>query len=125
MLPYGQFYLTGNYLDDSPAITTHDRRGVVMGAGPPADTVLAKAMVAFPILPIPVQNAATAYLLHPLASPSATVQVLDTLGRVVLTQVVSAGSSQTVTQLTPLPAGLYVLHYADADRYLNAKVCRQ
>lgn len=259
VLPYGQFYLTGNYLDGSPAITAHNWRGVVMGAGPAADTVLAKATVPFPILPIPVQSAASAYaevlarvgcilpardtldqriirdvltrtgrfidvqggyphgtpystsyaawptltcgpapidtdhdgmpdawetahglnpndptdhgrlaangytnlenylnglvavalavpaahateaglqvypnpatdqltLLHPLAGPAASVQILDALGRVVLTQAVSAGSSQTVTQLTTLPAGLYVLRYADAGRCLTTKVCRQ
>lgn len=64
-------------------------------------------------------------LLHPLAGPAAAVQVLDTLGRVALTQVVSAVGSQTVIQLTTLPAGLYVLRYADAGRCLTAKFCRQ
>lgn len=47
------------------------------------------------------------------------------LGRVVRTQTISAGSSQRVTQLATLPAGLYVLHYADASRCPTTKVCRQ
>ena len=45
--------------------------------------------------------------------------------RVILTQVVGASSSQTVTRLTTLPAGLYVVRYADAGRCITTKVCRE
>lgn len=48
--PYGQFYLTGNYLDGSPA-----------------DTVLAQARGPFPIPLIPVQSATAVALAVPAA----------------------------------------------------------
>ncbi|GAB3288984.1 polysaccharide lyase family 1 protein [Hymenobacter humi] len=60
-LPYGKFYLTGNYLVGSPAVTAHNWRGAVMNGGTAADTVLSKVNQPFPIAPFTLQTAAEAY----------------------------------------------------------------
>jgi hypothetical protein len=60
-LPYGKFYLTGNYVDGSPAITSHNWSGVVMNAGTPADTVLSKVAAPFNLGPVATQSAHEAY----------------------------------------------------------------
>ncbi|GAB3638607.1 pectate lyase [Hymenobacter arcticus] len=62
-LPFGQYYVTGNYVDNSAFITSHNWRGVSMNGGTQADTTLAKATTAFAIGTdaLPVQTAAAAY----------------------------------------------------------------
>jgi hypothetical protein len=60
-LPYGKFYLTGNYLVGSPAVTAHNWQGVVMNGGTAADTVRSKVDQPFPIDPITLQTAPAAY----------------------------------------------------------------
>jgi pectate lyase len=60
-LPYGKFYLTGNYQDASADVTRHNWRGVTMNGGTPADTALAKATTPFKLGPVTTQSAAEAY----------------------------------------------------------------
>jgi hypothetical protein len=60
-LPYGKFYLTGNYMFGAPAVTARNWRGVVMNGGAPADTVLAKADKPFAIGQLVPQPATAAY----------------------------------------------------------------
>jgi len=62
-LPYGQYYLTGNYVDGYPAVTSRNWRGVSMNGGTQADTTLSKVTTAFTIgaSPLPLQTAAAAY----------------------------------------------------------------
>ncbi|WP_345221372.1 T9SS type A sorting domain-containing protein [Hymenobacter koreensis] len=61
VLPYGRFYLAGNYVDSSPAVTARNWLGVVMSGGTRADTVLAKAAVPFAMAAPPPQTALDAY----------------------------------------------------------------
>ncbi len=63
VLPYGQYYMTGNYVDNSAAITGHNWRGAAMNGGSLADTTQAKVLVPFAIetYPFPVQTAQAAY----------------------------------------------------------------
>jgi pectate lyase len=60
-LPYGKFYLSGNYVDGSPAVTARNWRGVVMNGGTTTDTVQAKVEKPFNLGPVAVQPAAVAY----------------------------------------------------------------
>jgi pectate lyase len=62
-LPYGQYYVSGNYVDGSPAVSRQNWQGVVMDKGTAADTVLAKAASPFSAESIPMQPAAQAYRL--------------------------------------------------------------
>jgi hypothetical protein len=63
VLPYGQYYVSGNYVDNSAFITNHNWRGVSMSGGTMADTTQAKATTAFTISAssLPVQSAQAAY----------------------------------------------------------------
>ena len=63
ILPYGQFYLTGNYSDNSAAVTAHNWLGVSMSGGARADTASAKVTTPFPISSnaLTVQTAQAAY----------------------------------------------------------------
>ncbi|MGI4874153.1 MAG: T9SS type A sorting domain-containing protein [Janthinobacterium lividum] len=63
ILPYGQFYLVGNYSDNSATVTAHNWLGVSMAGGVRADTTSAKATTPFTIssYALPVQTAQAAY----------------------------------------------------------------
>ena len=60
-LPYGKFYLTGNYVDGAPAVTARNWRGVVMNGGTAADTVQSKVTTPFALGPTTLQTASEAY----------------------------------------------------------------
>jgi pectate lyase len=60
-LPYGKFYLTGNYVDGAPAVTARNWRGVVMNGGTAADTVQSKVTTPFNLGPLALQTAPAAY----------------------------------------------------------------
>jgi hypothetical protein len=62
-LPYGQYYVAGNYVDNSAFITSHNWRGVSMNGGTLADTTQAKVAASFAIGAdaLPTQTAAAAY----------------------------------------------------------------
>ena len=60
-LPYGRFYVNGNYVDDAPEVTASNWLGVVMNDGTKADTVQAQAATPFPIVDVTTQNARAAY----------------------------------------------------------------
>lgn len=61
VLPYGKFYLQGNYVDGYSAITNNNWLGVSMSGGTQADTTLAKAAAEFNIAPVTTQTAQQAY----------------------------------------------------------------
>ena len=84
-----------------------------------AQTVVAR-LEAFP-------NPATDQLTlnYPVAGPAAHLQVLDALGRTVLTAPVAAGSTTSTLSLLALPAGLYEVVYRNASQRLTATVSRQ
>jgi hypothetical protein len=77
-LPYGKFYLAGNYQEASAEITRHNWRGVDMHEGTRADTVLAQAAAPFNLGPVATQSAQAAYPLV-LAGAGATRPARDTL----------------------------------------------
>ncbi|AMR26417.1 pectate lyase [Hymenobacter psoromatis] len=77
-LPYGKFYLSGNYQDASAEVTAHNWRGVVMNEGIPADTALSKVTAPFDLGPVTTQTAAQAYDLV-LAGAGASCPRRDTL----------------------------------------------
>ncbi|MVN77378.1 pectate lyase [Hymenobacter sp. HMF4947] len=77
-LPYGKFYLAGNYQDASADVTAHNWRGVTMNGGAAADTALAKATTPFDLGPVATQTAAAAYPLV-LEQAGATRPLRDTL----------------------------------------------
>ncbi|MDO7845057.1 pectate lyase [Hymenobacter sp. M29] len=60
-LPYGKFYLMGNYVDGAPAVTAHNWRGVVMNGGTAADTAQAKVTTPFALGAFTLQPARAAY----------------------------------------------------------------
>jgi pectinesterase len=61
ILPYGQYYVSGNYVDGSTAITQNNWLGAAMSGGTQADTTLAKAATAFDLGPITTHSAQDAY----------------------------------------------------------------
>jgi len=61
-LPYGKYYLTGNYVDGYPATTARNWLGAVMNGGTRADTTSAKATAPFATVELPVQSAEDAYM---------------------------------------------------------------
>jgi hypothetical protein len=77
-LPYGHFYLAGNYQEASAEVTAHNWRGVDMNEGTRADTALAKASQPFALGPVTTQPAARAYGLV-LAGAGASRPRRDTL----------------------------------------------
>jgi hypothetical protein len=77
-LPYGKFYLAGNYQEASADVTRHNWRGVDMNGGTRADTVLAQAAAPFDLGPVATQPAQEAYPLV-LAGAGATRPARDTL----------------------------------------------
>ena len=66
VLPYGKFYLTGNYVDSLPGIpsfvTYNNWRSAAMNGGSPADTNQSKVETPFEIAPLNTQAAEDAYL---------------------------------------------------------------
>ncbi len=63
VLPYGKFYLTGNYVDGYPNVTNNNWSGVNMNGGSVSDTILSKVTTEFPFLPVITQSAEDAYKL--------------------------------------------------------------
>lgn len=85
-LPYGKFYLDGNYVDGSPAVTASNWLGVVMNEGTAADTVLSKVISPFPAEAMATQPAAEAYALV-LQNAGAILPRRDTLDQRIINNV--------------------------------------
>jgi hypothetical protein len=62
-LPYGQYYISGNYVTNSSVVTAHNWRGVAMNGGSLNDTTRSKVLQPFPIGAdaLPTQAAPAAY----------------------------------------------------------------
>lgn len=56
--PYGEFYLSGNIMDDSPAVTEDNRKGVEVEDGNPAAALVQQPVA---VMDIPEQSALDAY----------------------------------------------------------------
>jgi hypothetical protein len=61
ILPYGKYFLQGNYVDGSSTITQNNWLGAAMSGGTQADTTLAKATTAFDLGPMTTHSAMLAY----------------------------------------------------------------
>ncbi len=85
-IPFGKFYINGNYVDGNPEVTNNNWLGVVMNQGTDADAQQAKVSVAFSAEPITTQNAADAYSLV-LKSVGATLPKRDTLDERIINDV--------------------------------------
>ncbi|MDB5250532.1 MAG: pectate lyase [Segetibacter sp.] len=85
-LPYGKFYISGNYVDGSPAVTHNNWMGVVMNEGTQADTVYSKVEIPFPAEAVNTQNAEEAYQLI-LKSVGAILPTRDTLDQRIINDV--------------------------------------
>ena len=60
-LPYGKFFVNGNFIDGSPEVTAENWKGVVMHEGTDADKTKARAEAAFPAEATATQSAKDAY----------------------------------------------------------------
>ncbi|MEJ6980911.1 pectate lyase [Pedobacter sp. P351] len=60
-IPFGKFYINGNYVDGSPGVSKDNWGGVIMEKGTKEDAEKAKLMQAFPSESIAIQSAAEAY----------------------------------------------------------------
>ncbi|MXV14478.1 pectate lyase [Pedobacter sp. HMF7056] len=60
-IPYGKFFIEGNYADGFPDVTANNWKGVDMEKGTEADAVNAKATTPFPSEELTAQPAAEAY----------------------------------------------------------------
>jgi len=70
-IPFGKWFIAGNFIDGSAAITADNWKGVSMNNGTEADKALAKMKAAFPSNEIKVQSPSEAYqkvLIHAGAS---------------------------------------------------------
>lgn len=80
VIPYGKYFINGNYIDGSTTNTNNNWRGVTMDGGTNADTSLAKVITPFNVLGggISTQAAVSAYDLV-LLNAGATYPTRDTL----------------------------------------------
>ena len=85
-LPYGKFYLSGNYVEGAPAVTARNWRGVAMNGGTAADTAQAQAATPFALGPLALQPARAAYEAV-LAGAGATRPRRDTLDQRIVREV--------------------------------------
>lgn len=61
VLPYGKYFVEGNYIDGNQAVTDNNWRGVAMSGGSQADTAQAKAVTAFSAMPVTTFSATDNY----------------------------------------------------------------
>ncbi|WP_165917234.1 pectinesterase family protein, partial [Flaviaesturariibacter aridisoli] len=87
-IPYGKYYINGNYVDGSTTNTANNWRGVTMDGGTAADTTLAKVTTPFSIVPVTTQDAASAYSLV-LQQAGATLPARDTLDQRIVNDVMN------------------------------------
>lgn len=60
-IPFGKFYVEGNFIDGSTGVTAQNWTGVVMNEGTEKDKNAAKLSAAFPAMTVATQKAADAY----------------------------------------------------------------
>ena len=87
-IPYGTFFLEGNYVDGSTLVTNNNWSGVVMNGGSANDTLLAKVTVPYPIVPITTYTAQQAYQ-QVLRGAGAVLPRRDTLDQRIMADVVN------------------------------------
>ncbi|MEP6676770.1 MAG: T9SS type A sorting domain-containing protein [Ferruginibacter sp.] len=86
VIPYGKYYLTGNYCDNSVTVTNDNWLGAAMNSGTFADTVSAKVTVPFAAIPINMELATDAYT-SVLARGGCSLPNRDTLDQRIMNDV--------------------------------------
>jgi hypothetical protein len=86
VLPYGKYYVDGNYVDGSSTVTARNWLGAAMSGGSYADTASAKVTVPFNIAPVTTHTALQAYDLV-LAGAGASLPKRDTLDQRIVNDV--------------------------------------
>ncbi len=86
IIPYGKYYLTGNYCDNSVAVTNNNWLGAAMNGGALTDTSQAKVIVPFNTIAINMENAVNAYN-SVLASVGCSLPNRDTLDQRIVNDV--------------------------------------
>jgi len=77
-IPFGKFYINGNYVDGSPDVSRDNWKGVDMNKGTEADKQKAKVNSAFGAIAMPLQSAEAAFL-SVLSHVGASLPKRDTL----------------------------------------------
>ncbi len=85
-LPYGKYYVKGNYVDGYTSITNNNWLGAKMNGGSLADTTQSKVTTEFAIPTINLQSAANAYSAV-MAGVGASIPARDTLDARIITNV--------------------------------------
>jgi len=85
-IPFGKFYLNGNYADGSPAVSNDNSAGVIMNNGTAADKATALVKQAFPAVTVMTQTAEDAYALV-LKNVGAVLPKRDTLDERIISEV--------------------------------------
>ncbi|GAB3875969.1 pectate lyase [Hymenobacter segetis] len=85
-LPFPQAYLSGNYVDNYPAVTRNNWLGVAPGSAPRSDTTRIKVTVPFATTPLPTQTAQDAYTAV-LAQAGCVLPVRDVLDQRIINDV--------------------------------------
>ncbi len=94
-LPYGKFYINGNYMDGSPTVTNNNWLGVVMDKGTEADAAASKVDIPFVAESISTQTAADAYNAV-LQNVGTTLPNRDTLDERIINEVKSRTGRRAV-----------------------------
>ncbi len=85
-IPFGKFYVDGNYLAGSPEVTANNWLGVAMNNGNETDAATARSNKAFPAVEIKNESAAEAYQLV-LKNAGAVLPGRDTLDERIINDV--------------------------------------
>jgi hypothetical protein len=85
-LPFPQAYLSGNYVDNYPAVTRNNWLGVAPGSAPRSDTTRIKVTVPFATTTLPTQTAQDAYTAV-LAQAGCVLPVRDVLDQRIINDV--------------------------------------
>jgi len=85
-IPFGKFYVNGNYVDGSPTITNDNWRGVTMDKGNEEDAAKARLNQPLPAPAISLQSASDAYTLV-LKNVGASLPQRDTMDQRIIKEV--------------------------------------
>ncbi len=87
-IPFGKFYLAGNFVDGNPAVTGNNQTGVIMNNGTAEDKEAALVKQPFPADAVTTQSAEDAYLLV-LKNAGALLPQRDTLDERIINDVMN------------------------------------
>lgn len=87
-IPYGRYYLTGNYCDNSSTVTNDNWLGAAFSSGSFNDSISSKATVPFNCININMQTAQDAYT-SVLANAGCTLPHRDTLDQRIMNDVIN------------------------------------